>query len=170
MKQLTRFLFIATVFTAFFGTIQISQAQTPNAVFEKLYAELRDAMGHRDAKATASLLAPGFTSEDASGTVKSAEQMLAELSALPQDAKQKSQTTLLSVSIKGNVASVVQRYLMTTTKVALNGETKSIELNAVSSDTWKLIDGSWKQLRTVTEQMDYMVNGQTVVRKMHAPN
>jgi len=170
MKQLIRFGSVATLLVAFFGTVQISEAKAPNAVFEKLYSELKIAMADRDAKAIGALLAPGFTSEDTSGKDQSAEQMLAELSTLPQDPNKKSQTTVLSVAVNGKIANVVQQYHMTTRKVSQSGEAKVIELNATSNDTWELIGGSWKQLRTVTMQMDYSVNGQVLVHKTHAPN
>lgn len=83
---------------------RIGYAQTFSDTFEKLYAEMKDAMSRRDTNAVAALLAPGFVSEDISGKVQSAEQMLVELSGLPQDANKKSQTTLLSVDIRGNIA------------------------------------------------------------------
>jgi Domain of unknown function (DUF4440) len=152
-------LFVATT------TVHAAE-QTP--VFEKRYAEMKEAMDRRDSKAVATLLAPEFVSEDVSGKVETAQQMLSEVSALPpQDPNKKSQTTLLSVKVVGNVASVTQRYHMTTTKAAPGGGTNSIELNAVSLDTWKLINGSWLQARTVTQQMDYLINGQSVVHKTH---
>jgi|CXWL01.1.fsa_nt_gi ketosteroid isomerase-like protein len=145
-----------------------AHAEKPMSTFEKLYAEMKEAMNRRDTKAVAGLLAPEFVSEDVSGKIETAQQMLSELSALPpQDPNKQSQTTLLSVKVVGNVASVTQRYHMTTTKIALGGGTKLVELNAVSVDTWKQIQGSWLQARTVTQQMDYLVNGRSVVHKIH---
>jgi hypothetical protein len=130
MKPLNLVLTCA-LFVAFGSNAQIGYAQVPNPTFEKLYANMKVAMGRRDKNAIAAILAPGFESEDASGRVQSAEQMIAELSSLPQDTNKKSKMTLLSVDISGNFAKVTQQYHMTTTKRLSSGESKSIELNTV---------------------------------------
>ena len=147
--------------------VRAEDAHASKHAFEKLYAELKAAMGQRDDKAILALLAPGFESEDVSGKVESAEQMLADLSNVPKDANRKSQTTLLTVNATAKVATVTQRYHMTKIKTVPGGKSTSSELTAVSTDTWQRIGGAWRMSHTVTRQMDYAVNGQTLVHKSH---
>ena len=132
---------------------------------EGRYAAMKAAMANRDAVAIKSLLADGFVSVDADGKSQNAAAMIKEVLALPPNPNRQSKTTLLSVQSDGSKASVEQRYEMTATTTASNGREKQVELNTVSSDTWIKDRGTWRILRTVTEQLDYSVNGQPVAHK-----
>ena len=163
----SRFALIVFVLVISFSGVRAEGKLASRHTFEKLYAELKAAMNQRDDKAVLALLTPGFESEDVSGKVESVEQMLADLSNVPKDANKKSQTTLLTVDATAEVATVTQRYHMTTIKTVPGGKSTSSELTAVSTDTWQHIGGAWRMSRTVTRQMDYVVNGQTIVHKSH---
>jgi hypothetical protein len=146
---------------------QAGGAHVSMRTFEKLYADMKIAMESKDERAISALLAPGFASEDVSGKVESKDQMLAELDELPGDPNRKASTTVLAVDAAGASAIVTQRYHMTSKKMMRGGSPASIELTTVSTDTWKRIGNAWRMSRTVTEKMDYAVNGQNVVHKSH---
>lgn len=144
-------------------------ARAPEAVrtvLEERYAALKLAMAHRDREALAAVLAADFLSEDASGKTTTFDQMLQELAAVPKDQNRISETTVLSVQLVGNVATARQRYHMRTTKLAPDGATRqAVEMVALSIDTWVLANGAWLLQRTVTEQMDYKVDGRLVLHR-----
>jgi len=59
---------------------------------------------------------------------------------------------------------------MTTSKPTQDGSSKQVDLVTVSKDTWKLVaNGSWLISSTITQQLDYKVNGNLVAHKEHAP-
>lgn len=158
-----------TVLTALL-TIAIVHAQNTDPTFDKLYAQFKQAVDGRDPQALVLMLAPGFVDEEVSGATTSADKMLTELAQLPQDPHRQAQTTLLSVRSDGHIAKVTQRYRMTTIKTLANGEKKSVELVALSDDTWTHADGTWRIERTVTEQVDFRVDGKMLAHKVHAAN
>lgn len=136
------------------------------SVLDGRYAAMKSAMAAHDGKAIAALLLPDFVSVDASGQSENADQMIQEVNALPKDPNKESKTTLLSVKLSGDKAVVDQRYDMKTTKIAANGSKRNVELITVSTDTWVNSGGNWLLQRTVTNQMDYLVNGHPTVHKV----
>ena len=100
------------------------------------YAALKVAMGAHDDKGVEALLAPGFVSTDVSGQAENAGQMLKEVDALASDPNKTSSTTLVSVSLDANIATVKQRYDMKTVKTAPDGSKRNIELVTLSTDKW----------------------------------
>jgi hypothetical protein len=133
-----------------------------HSIFERRYAAMRAALAARDEQAIAKILAPDFVSEDASGRKEDIDEMIPEVVALPKDPQQVSKTTILSIKINENTAVVNQRYDMKTTKSATDGSKLNVELIAVSTDTWIALTGGWMLQRTVTNQLDYFVNGKRV--------
>jgi hypothetical protein len=162
MKKIALLLFTALLL------VTTVHARNIDPTFDKLYAKFKQAVDGRDPKALAAMLAPGFVEEEVSGATTSADKMLVELARLPQDPHRQSQTTLLSVNSDGHIARITQRYRMTTIKTLANGEKKSIELVALSDDTWTHADGTWRIQRTVTEQVDYRMGGKLLAHKVHA--
>ena len=136
------------------------------SIFERRYAAMRAAMAARDEKAIGNILAPDFVSEDASGRKKDIEEMIPEVVALPKDPQQISQTSILSIKVNDNTAVVNQRYDMKTTKSAPDGSKLDVELITVSTDTWTALTGGWFLQRTVTNQLDYFVNGHHVAHRV----
>lgn len=130
---------------------------------------MKAAMAARDDKAIAALLAPDFVSVDVSGQNINAAQMIQEIDALPQDSHKVSATTLLSVKQSGNTVTVNQRYDIKTVKSGVLGDTRNIEMVALSTDTWVKRDGSWLMQRTKTNQMDYYVNGVQLIHRTSSP-
>jgi hypothetical protein len=135
--------------------------------FEKLYAAIHVTNERKDRVGYASFLAPDFASEDTSGHVASKEDALAALEALSPDPIRKSHTTVLSVHSDGQTAAVTQRFRMTTKRPATGGRVESVELDALSDDTWVKTGSGWKISRTVTRQVDFIVDGRTVMHKVH---
>lgn len=163
-----KFASLTLLLLCFCATGYAVDEQATISSFSALYAKFKAAMNSRDTKVVGAMLAPKFQSEDVSGKAQSAEQMLAGLTSLPQDPNKKSQTTVVSVELSGATAKVVQRYHMTTIKAVADDQVQTIEITAVSDDTWSQMDGSWKLLRTVTRQMDYSADGRLLAHKIHA--
>ena len=165
MKTLNLFIFILTF--SFSITTHADDAQTPSKTFEALYAELKNAMGSRNTKQLAQMLAPDFQSEDTSGKTQSAEQMIDDVSKLPADRNKKSITSIISVKLSETKAEVRQKYHMNTIKISPEGKRSYVELNTISDDTWCLINGSWKISTTVTRQLDYLSDGKDAIHAVH---
>jgi hypothetical protein len=93
--------------------------------------------------------------------------MIQGVIALPKDPLKVSNTTILSVKVNEASATVDQRYDMKTTKTGPDGDKRDVELISVSTDTWIKSQDAWLLQRTVTNQMDYSVNGKLLVHKVH---
>lgn len=124
-------------------------------------------MAARDGKAISEILAPDFVSEDVSGQKENADTMIQGVLALPKDPQKVSSTTILSIKLSADTATVDQRYDMKTTKAGPDGKKRDIELSAVSTDTWIRSKDTWLLQRTVTNQMDYSANGKVLAHKVH---
>lgn len=136
-------------------------------VFEGRYAAMKSAMAARDGKAISAILASDFVSEDASGQKENADTMIQEVLALPKDPLKVSNTTILTIKVNDESASVDQRYDMKTTKTGSDGTKRDVELITVSTDTWIKPKDTWLLQRTVTNQMDYSANGKLLIHKVH---
>ena len=91
--------------------------------------------------------------------------MIQKVVASPTDPNKDSHTTLTDINANGDTAVVEQRYEMTTKKIGRDGKMQDIKMTAVSTDTWVNSNGSWRLKRTVTNQLDYAVDGQTVIHQ-----
>jgi len=138
------------------------------SVFEERYAAMKSAVASRDAKAIASLLTPDFTSESTSGKTESAAATVQELMKVPKDPDRISETKVLSVKVSGDTATVEQRFHMTTTKFGPDGTTPHpVDLRTASTDTWVKVGKVWLWRKTVTNQLDYKVDGRVVFHQVH---
>jgi ketosteroid isomerase-like protein len=172
MRTLMVVLFLAFSFRFPFRTtaqdkVQATSDNSLRPVFESRYAAMKSAMAARDGKAISEMLAPDFVSEDASGQKQNADAMIQGVIALPKDPLKVSNTTILSVKVNEASATVDQRYDMKTTKTGPDGDKRDVELISVSTDTWIKSQDAWLLQRTVTNQMDYSVNGKLLVHKVH---
>ncbi|MEO7326713.1 MAG: nuclear transport factor 2 family protein [Dokdonella sp.] len=163
----------AVVVMLMFGA-NVATATAPESdlkkIFEGRYAAMKVAMEARDSKALAAFFAQDFQSIDVNGTVESLDQMLQEVMAMPVDPARISGTTVLSAERHGDVATVVQRYHMTTTKPSLDGSgDKPVELTAISTDTWIKSDGVWLGKDTQTEEMEYKKDGKVLAHQQRKP-
>ena len=113
---------------------------------EARYAAMKAAMAARDSNAISALLSPDFVSIDSSNKSEDAAVMIQEVASSPRDPNKDSHTTLTKITSDGDAAVVEQRYEMTTKKSGPDGT-----------------------MRTVTNQVDYAINGQTVIHKVR-PN
>lgn len=165
-------LVIFLIFCLPFGATAQNKAQANSddslrPVLEGRYASMKSATAVRDGKAISEILAPDFISEDASGQKENAETMIQEVLALPKDPLKVSSTTILSIKVSADSATVDQRYDMKTTKAGPDGNKRDVEMMALSSDTWIKSKDTWLLQKTVTNQMDYSVNGKVLVHKVH---
>jgi Domain of unknown function (DUF4440) len=158
---------VGSIFLLFASALaaQANDAQL-RPLLESRYAAVKTAMASRNEAAIRALLAPGFVSVDVNGNSKTADQMVKEVAALPQDPNKKSETTLTSVTRNGDFATIVQQYHMTTTRTPANASApETIDLLTTSTDTWRLIDGAWLFERTETNDLQYTINGTVVAHK-----
>ena len=165
---------LLTVLLASLAAVQGAVAQTAaesslKSVLEGRYAALKTAIDARDRQALAALLAPDFVSVDISGKSQAAEQMLTQLAALPKDPNRASETTLVSVKLDGDVATVSQRYHMTSAKVTSDGSRHPTELETLSTDTWVRSGDTWLLRKTATDELDYSVDGKRMPHKVRPP-
>jgi hypothetical protein len=135
---------------------------------EKRYAEMKVAMTERDTPALSALLAPGFVGEDISGKTASGEEMIKQLGAAPKDDGKVTETTLVSIKPQGDRVIVEQRYHMTTMKSLPDGAKQAIDLVTLSTDTWIHSGDKWLIQKTVTNQIDYSIDGKLVMHKVHS--
>jgi hypothetical protein len=159
---------ITAAILAILVTLAVWAAQSPDTAkktFLAKYAAMKSAMASRDKDSVLALLAPGFESVDVDGKVSDAESMAREVGALPQDPKKVSETDVLSVEQVDGTAVVKQRYHMMTTRTAKDGTQQAVDVVATSTDTWVSLRGEWLLRRTVTETLDYRLNGKLVVHK-----
>lgn len=164
--------FVAALIAAAAVAAQPAFAEDPspaNVTFTALYAKLKAAMAERNASAISAVLTPDFVTEDVSGKTETGPQMITELSKLPADPARKSETTVMSADIEGDTANVVQRYHSSLAKAGSDGQTTVTDIDTESKDTWKLIGGAWHLSRTVTETLEYRINGKLLVQKAHSP-
>jgi hypothetical protein len=132
---------------------------------EAQYAAMKAAMAARDSNAISTLLTPDFVSIDSSNKSEDAARMIQEVVSLPWDPNKDSHTTVTNIISAGDAAVVEQRYEMTTKKIGPDGNVQNIRLITLSTDTWVHSNGFWRLQRTVTNQIDYAINGQTVIHK-----
>ena len=116
MSKLLTGLFIFTLTILTVTAVRADESALRH-VFEERYASVKSAMANRDGEAIASLLAPGFTSTEVSGQTKNASQMIQDVKSLPIDPLKISNTTVNSIKVDGNTASVEQTYNMKTRKL-----------------------------------------------------
>lgn len=138
-----------------------------NAELSARYADMKSAIARKDEAAIRSLLAPGFVSVDVTGKSEDATAMIKEVVALAPDPTRKSRTVIISASRSGSTALVEQRYEGTKTVKGPDGSDKSVTLTTLSRDNWINDRSVWRIARTVTEQLDYSVDGVSVVHKVN---
>ena len=71
------------------------------------------------------------------------------------------------VQRKGVVAVAIQRYEMHTEKPKGDGSVQRVELVTLSRDTWVHPKDTWLLRETVTESLDYQIDGRVVAHQEH---
>jgi hypothetical protein len=132
------------------------------------YAALKSAMASKNEAAIRGLLADDFVSVDVSGKSEDTATMVKEVLAVPPDPDRHSETTIESLTRDGNTVVVQQHYHMTKEAAGPNGAKKAVDLSTHSTDTWIDEGGSWRIAKTVTNQLDYSVNGVIVAHEVSA--
>jgi hypothetical protein len=135
------------------------------ATLEARYAAMKAAMAAHDDAAVSALLAPGFASVDVTGSVETADQMIAEVDTLQPDPNKTSTTMLTSVKQAGDTATVEQRYEMRTVRMGPDGASHKVDLVTLSTDTWVSQKGVWLLSKTVTDELTYSVDGNVTAHR-----
>lgn len=134
------------------------------ATFTGLYAKFNAAMNARNTAEVGAMLAADFDGEDVAGKPRSARKLLDEISALPEDGNRKVHSAVISLTLEGATAQVVQRLLVTTTE-SLLGKKLTLELVATSDDTWIQTGAGWRLSKSMTRRMEYSANGSVLSLK-----
>jgi hypothetical protein len=144
------------------GTTASSADDVLKAALQSRYAAIKAAMAVHDGAAVAAILAPRFESVTVAGQSETAAQMVAQVNDLRPDPNRSSTTTLASVVLEGTKAIVQQRYDMKSSKTTADGVDHSVELIALSTDTWARPTNEWLMERTVTNEVSYFLDGRLV--------
>ena len=134
------------------------------ATFAALYAKFNAAMHARNIAEVSAMLTPDFDGEDIAGKPRSAGKLLDEIGALPEDGNRKLDSAVVSLTLDGTSAHVVQHLLVTTTK-SLLGKKITFELAATSDDTWTRTAGTWRLSKSMARRMQYSANGSVLSLK-----
>jgi hypothetical protein len=156
---------IAVAVLSFAATGLNAQESSLTRSLDARYAQMKRAIHTHDGLALRNILAPGFVSVELDGKTESVDQMIQEVNALPSDANRSSETTLLSVRPSNAQATVDQRYTMKTKKEGKDGIEHDVKLVTVSTDTWIMLHRKWYIQRTVTDQLDYYIDGRRVLHQ-----
>jgi uncharacterized protein DUF4440 len=143
-------------------------AQSLETLFQNRYLTLKEAMTSRDANAILSVLSHDYRTVEIDGSTQDANDLLEQLSAATPDPDAVTETTILSASQHDKTVTVEQRYKMTTTRPGPGGKQQAIELVTTSTDTWVLTVGVWYLQQSVTESIDYTVDGKLVSHRTSA--
>jgi hypothetical protein len=143
-------------------------ALATTATFAALYAKFNAAMNAKNVAEVGAMLAPDFGGEDIAAKPRSAAKLLDEISALPDDGNRKIDGAIVSLTLDGATAHVVQRLLVTTSK-SLLGKKLTFELVATSDDTWIRSGGGWLLSRSMARRMEYLANGSVMSTKTNPP-
>ena len=127
--------------------------------FEARYAMLNAAEASRDAKAIKALLAPKFQSIDVRGEASNADEMIDDLGRFPPDAKRSTQTTIQSVTVKGDTALVEQTRDIKLSHPGMDGATHAIEFVTVSNDSWVQSPSGWLLSNITAKEMTLQRDG-----------
>jgi len=132
--------------------------------FQALYDTFHAAVAARDEKALRAVFDSDFASIDLQDKRKTVEDILPQILASPNGST--GHTTVLSVTIAGDIATVMQRYDMTQQQVASDGKSHTIALQALSRDLWERHGGAWLMQETRTDGLDLAVDGVKVGHKV----
>ena len=133
--------------------------------FEARYAMLNAAEASRDAKAIKALLAPKFQSIDVRGEASNADEMIDDLGRFPPDAKRSTQTTIQSVTVKGDTALVEQTRDIKLSHPGMDGAAHAMEIITQSDDNWVQSSGGWLLAKTTATEITLIRDG-AVMRHM----
>jgi hypothetical protein len=159
-------VFLLIVFVLFASSMPChSDGSALGTEFTSLYKTLKNAIADQNKDGVAALLDSDFVSIEISDARKNADQMIAEIAAVPKYLKKDSLTTVLNVDILGEIAHVTQRYHMTASKSGSDGEIHNVEVTALSSDEWERHGDKWLLQKSRTDSIDMLMDGKLVVHK-----
>lgn len=133
------------------------------AQFQARYVALRAAMEAHDAAAVGKVFAPGYTMTDIRGEVHDGAEVLdrlAKLAGKSADPSRRAATTVLSASIIGDTATVEQQLSAGGKRAGDDGQEHTMEVIAISSDTWVRQGGTWRLQKSVQKDMTIKRDGE----------
>ena len=154
------------------------------ADFQARYTQLRAAMEAHDQAAIGAIMAPDYAMTDLNGETRTREQMMGARRggrdrpagaaptspAAPTDAakpaapRPQRQVTLTvqSATVTGPVATVVLQTKMNGTRTGDDGKPHTMEMTAVSTDTWAKVGDAWQLKASVQKSMEMKRDGEVV--------
>ena len=159
---------VAGLLTGFGMAQALADSNDLRTAIEARYSEMKAAMASHDSKALGAILAQNFVSIDTSDKSETGDAMIAAVNSIPTDPNKISKTTLLSVQRNDAGAEVEQRYEMNTHKSGNDGAEHTVRLETISTDTWILAQGQWRIQRSITNKLDYYIDGKLAAHKERA--
>jgi hypothetical protein len=122
-------------------------------------AGLKVAMDERDDKAIKKFLTKDFQSVDISGEPSDADDMITRLAMIPVDPAMKSDSTIVSVTVEGPSAKVVQTRGMKMRREGRDGVMHQGEFITSSNDTWVQQGTTWLLKSTEVQEVTMKRDG-----------
>jgi hypothetical protein len=133
-------------------------------VFLKHYVTFHSSQASRDSQKFASLITPDFVKEDVWGRSETGEEILRKMSEQSKDSSNAS-TSVLSVKVVDDVATVVQLYKSSNLTMMLSRQMRNVEYDIQTMDTWVKSNGTWLLRRSMMTKYDYTVDGNHITHK-----
>ncbi len=122
-------------------------------------AGLKVAMDERDDKAIKKFLTKDFQSVDISGETSDADDMITRLAMIPVDPAMKSDSKIVSVTVEGPSAKVVQTRGMKMQRAGRDGVMHQGEFVTSSNDTWVQQGTTWLLKSTEVQEVTMKRDG-----------
>lgn len=123
------------------------------------YDALHAATVARDATAIKAIVTPDFVMRDKQGHSMTGDQMIANMSKVPENVAKSGKTTVLSAEAAGDTASVKQQYEMDVTRQSQDGKDHKISVKAKSDDVWVKQNGIWLIKSTTLTDLQQTLDG-----------
>jgi hypothetical protein len=150
---------ISALLTATMLMVSTPLLADAKADIEARAAGLKVAMDERDDKAIKKFLTKDFQSTDISGETSDADDMITRLAMIPVDPAMKSDSTIVSVTVDGPSAKVVQTRGMKMQRQGRDGVMHQGEFITSSSDTWVQQGATWLLKSTEVQEVTMKRDG-----------
>lgn len=139
------------------------------AAFQARYAELRSAMESQDAAKVGALITPDYQMTDVNGQVRDFAAVMERMNKMRQagggGAQRTSNTTVISATIAGDVATVEQKLEAGGKRMGDDGEEHTMEMIVLSTDTWVKKGDAWLLRKSDQKDMTIKRDGEEFIHQ-----
>ncbi len=131
------------------------------ALFAARYAELRAAMQAKDAAAIGKVVTADYAMTDIRGEDHDVAALITLAERMQSGAADRTTSSeVLSATISGSSAAVVQKVDTRMTRVGPDGAPHKVAMIVLSDDAWVLIDGAWRLKSSVQKDLTVLRDGE----------